>query len=206
MQSPLWFDVDRVEIYRSGKLIHVITGTGDELHPELEIDTSGLRLPNPRVVNLDATIDEPVPDHDAWYVVIAMGLGGRDLSPVYAEHPYLKLQIGDILSRSFASVPVPFDVSGAAVPRVFRVYPYAVTNPVFVDTDGNGRYDAPNPVPEWAAGTPVLARGRVPLSSARIGHSPLAPGATPAVWKARALRFLLGRLHGAALHGYTSPD
>ncbi|RME28977.1 MAG: hypothetical protein D6806_01990 [Deltaproteobacteria bacterium] len=206
VQSPPWFDVDRVEIYRSGELIHVITAAGDRLHPELQIDTSGLQLPNPRVVNLDVVLPEPVPERDAWYVAIAMGLKGRDLSPVYAEHPYLKLQIGDILSRSFTSVPVPFDVSGAAVPRVFRVYPYAVTNPVFADTDGNGRYDSPHPPPRWAGGAQEKAVREMPLSSARIGHSPLRPKATKAAWKIRALRYLLGRLHGATVYGYGTPD
>jgi hypothetical protein len=152
VQSPLWFDVDRVEVYRSGRLIHELTGSGDELDPGGSVDVSGLRLPNRRVVNLDARIEVTAPDSDAWYVVIAMGLDGRDLSPVYSEHPFLKLLVGDILSRSFSSIPLPFDISGASIPRVFRVYPYGVTNPVFLDVDGNGKYDSPHPVPEWAKG------------------------------------------------------
>ena len=206
VQSPLWFDVDRVEIYRSGHLVHVLTAAGDELDPASTVDVSGLQLPNRRVVNLDATITEPAPGSDAWYVVIAMGLNGRDLSPVYAEHPYLKLQIGDILSRSFTSVPVPFDVSGALVPRVFRIYPYAVTNPVFIDSDGNGRFDPPHPPPDWAEGGADLRSSAHPLSSARIGHSPLAPAGNERDWRLRSLRFLLGRLHGALQYGSGRPD
>lgn len=201
VQSASWYDVDRVEIYRSGHLIHVLTGAGDELQPGSDVDVSGLRLPNPRVVNLDATFDEPVPDVDSWYVVIAMGLNGRDMSPVFSEHPYLKLQIGDILSRSFSSVPLPFDISGALVPRVFRVYPYAVANPVFVDVDGNGRYDAPNPEPAWASGGKNIKSVEMPLSSARIGRSPLAPTTTDRGWRLRQLRYFLSLFHRAALYG-----
>jgi len=179
VQSPLWFDVDRVEVYRSGRLIHVFTGSGDELDPESPVNVSGLRLPNPRVVNLDARIEEIAPDSDAWYVVIAMGLDGRDLSPVYSEHPFLKLQIGDILSRSFSSIPLPFDISGALIPRVFRVYPYGFTNPVFLDVDGNGKYDAPNPSPAWAEGGMDL----------RTRSTPLAAETDWEGWRTRQLRY-----------------
>ncbi len=201
VQSASWYDVDRVEIYRSGRLIHVLTGSGDELDPDSRVDVSGLRLPNTKVVNIEATFREPVPDVDSWYVVIAMGLDGRDMSPVFSEHPYLKLQIGDILSRSFSSVPLPFDISGALIPRVFRVYPYAVTNPVFVDVDGNGSFDAPNPLPGWANGGKKLRSAEFPLSSARIGCSPLAPAAGDRTWRLRQLRYFMGLFHRAALHG-----
>jgi hypothetical protein len=179
VQSPTWFDVDRVEVYRGGRLIHVFTGSGDELAGSSTVDVSGLKLPNQRVVNLDASIEEIAPDSDAWYVVIAMGLEGRDLSPVYSEHPYLKLQIGDILSRSFSSIPLPFDISGALIPRVFRVYPYGVTNPVYLDVDGNGEYDAPNPTPEWAEGGMDL----------RSRSSPLAAETGWDSWRLRQMRY-----------------
>lgn len=196
VQSPDWFDVDRVEIYRSGRLIHVLTAAGDAVAPDSAVDVAGLRVPNPRIVNLDATLDEPVPETDAWYVVVAMGLDGRDLSPVYTEHPYLKLQIGDVLSRSFGSVPLPFDISIAGIPRVFRILPYAVTNPLFVDVDGNGAYDAPHATPEWAGGAPLSAQQQ-PLSSARIGGSPLAPATDDADWRGRQLRRFMALLHRA---------
>jgi hypothetical protein len=199
VQSPLWFDVDRVEVYRSGELVHVFTAAGDELHPELKVDTSGLQLPNRRVVNLDVTLDEPAPERDAWYVAIAMGMKGRDLSPVYAPHPYLKLEIGDILGRSFASVPVPLNVGGASIPRVFRVYPYAITNPVFVDVDGNGRYDPAHLQPAWAAGGQQMRSAVFPLSSSRIGKSPLSDEKPDL--RLQALRFLLSRLHNSSHSG-----
>ena len=141
---------------------------------------------------------EPLPAADAWYVVIAMGLDGRDLSPVYGEHPYLKLQIGDILARSFSSVPIPIDMSGALIPRVFRVYPYAVTNPVFVDIDGNGVFDAPHETPAWAEGGMTLAKHQVPLTTGRIGVSPLGSSADIQNAKVRQLRYFLGILQHIA--------
>jgi hypothetical protein len=189
VQSPTWFDVDRVEVYRNGRLVHVFTGSGDELDPQSTVDVSGLRLPNRRVVNLDAVVKETAQEADAWYVVIAMGLRGRDLSPIYGEHPYLKLQIGDILSRSLSSVPLPFDVSGALIPRVFRIYPYAVTNPVFLDVDGNGAYDAPHPAPGWAEGGKDLRSLSAPLMSARGSSSPLAQETDFDTWRQRQLRY-----------------
>jgi hypothetical protein len=194
VQSPTWFDVDRVEVYSNGRLIHVFTGSGDELDPQSGVDVSGLRLPNQRPVNLDAVILKTAPQEDAWYVAIAMGLEGRDLSPIYGEHPYLKLQIGDILSRSLSSVPLPFDVSGALIPRVFRIYPYGVTNPVFLDVDGNGEYDAPHSTPEWAEGGKDLS-GTLrqslssPLMSARGASSPLADETDYDAWRLRQLRY-----------------
>ncbi len=200
VQSPDWFDVDRVEVYRSGRLIHVLTGDGDEINPELQVDTSGLKLPNYSSVNLDVTLDEPVPESDSWYVVIAMGLGGRDLSPVYTEHPYLKLQIGDILSRSFSSVPLPFDISSPSVPRVFRIYPYAITNPVFVDVDGNGSYDAPHPTPTWAGGS-ALGSKTTPLSSSRIGGSPLTRPMSQGDFRQGQLRYFMSLMKRLMVHG-----
>ncbi len=188
VQSPGWFDVDRVEVYRSGRLVHVFTGAGDELDSDSTADVSGLRLPNRSVVNLDVTVEEPVPEEDSWYVVIAMGLHGRDMSPIYSEHPYLKLQIGDILSRSFNSVPLmaSMGISLASIPRVFRVYPYAVANPVFIDVDGGG-YNAPHPTPDWADGP--LATQSQALSS------PLAPATDAQTFQKKQLRHFMALLH-----------
>jgi len=31
------------------------------------------------------------------------------------------------------------------------MFPYAITNPIYIDVDGNGRYDAPLPLPEWCS-------------------------------------------------------
>jgi hypothetical protein len=197
VQSPLWFDVDRVEVYRSGRLVHAFTGAGDETDPESQVDVSGLSLPNRAVTNLDAVLEETVPDRDAWYVVIAMGLEGRDLSPVYGEHPFLKLQIGDILATSLQNVPIGIEISSDLVPRVFRIYLYGVTNPVFLDTDGNGAYDAPNPAPAWAEGGRQTGSSGFPLSSSRIGKSPLGEASDADTLRVRLLRAFLSLLSRA---------
>ncbi len=188
VQSPSWFDVDRVEVYRSGRLAHVFTGQGDELNPDSRVDTSGLRLPNKGVVNLDVTIEEQKGERDDWFVVIAMGLDGRNLSPVYAEHPYLKLLIGDILSRSFGSLASLFPISGASIPRVFKIYPYAVANPVFLDIDGNGVYDAPGEKPEWAEGGASFRGKSSALSSSDLTTD-------PQIWRARQTQYFLSLIY-----------
>ena len=94
-------------------------------------------------------------------------------------------------------------ISTAAIPRVFRIYPYAVTNPVFLDVDGNGAYDAPHATPAWAEGADMsdLRSRSMPLTSDRVGGSPLGEPTSADVWRARQLRRFLYLLHQAFEHG-----
>jgi hypothetical protein len=133
VQSPGWFDVDRVELYENGTLIH-----------EWEINT-----PNDDVVNL-ATEVQHTPEKDSWYVVVA--LGDDDMSPVFTPVDLMPIQLQDIVEGALGEIDIGFDLSGlvgggAPVPRTFPIHPFAVTNPVFVDKAGDG-FDAPG-IPEW---------------------------------------------------------
>ena len=56
VQSPSWFDVERVELYENGTLIH----------------SWSIAYPNLDVINLDESYT-PTPDRDSWYVAIAIG-------------------------------------------------------------------------------------------------------------------------------------
>jgi len=129
VQAPSWMDADRVEIYRNGQLIDV-----------WDIP------PGPAVVRLSRAESYPV-DDDSWFVAIVTG--DDELAPVFTpvEIPYVDLQL--VVTEALAGVPsVSALLSEAApFPREFPIHPYAVTNPVWVDVDGDG-FDAPG-VPEW---------------------------------------------------------
>ena len=53
----------------------------------------------------------------------------------------------------------------ARVPDFYPVYPLAVSNPVFVDVDGNGRYDAPLGAPAFCSAPCDPATGKLVGSS-----------------------------------------
>lgn len=130
VQSPDWFDVDRVELYENGTLIQ-----------EWEID-------GPQDGSIDLTTDLEVnPSGDAWYVVIALGQDPLDFLYTPVEIPPIQLQ--DVVTDALSSVPAVSSFLGPAVPipRTFPILPYALTNPIWVDRDGDG-FDPPG-LPDW---------------------------------------------------------
>ncbi len=139
VQTASWFGVDRIEVYENGHLIQVVTPTSK---PEDIVDFSG-------------TVTIPVPaKRDSWIVVIAMGLSDQNLmSPVSLDVPYGEIQLAQVAAQAFALIPV-VNTQITAPPRLpdwFPIPAYAVTNPIYLDTDGNGKYDAPLPFPEWCS-------------------------------------------------------
>lgn len=145
VQSPSWFDVDRLEIYRNGELIKIVTGRED--CPPRSADC--IRLPNDSVVNYDAVLRDK-PPRDAWYVVVAMGIDGKSMAPVYSSSPLARLGLFEIIQRLGPLLPPLRSLGVPLSPTVAPVRPYAVTNPLFVDTDGDGAYSALLPPPSWA--------------------------------------------------------
>ncbi len=133
VQSPSWFDVDRVEVYENGVLIY-----------EFAIET-----PNTDVINFSETIAHQ-PAQDAWYVVMAMGQG--DLAPVFTPVDIPPIQLQDVVTDALSGVPGVSTLLEEAwpIPRAFPIHPYALTNPVWVDRDGDG-FDAPG-LPTWLQG------------------------------------------------------
>jgi hypothetical protein len=133
VQSPSWFDVDRVEVYENGTLIEAFD----------------IEVPNVDTVNFGQSLTVR-PDKDSWYVVIATG--NDDLSPVFnpVEIPALALQdvvtevLGDLGNDTISSVLGDL----VAIPRTYPIYPYGLTNPIFIDADGDGEFTAPG-LPEW---------------------------------------------------------
>jgi hypothetical protein len=170
VESPLWFDVDRLEIYRNGELWQVV-----EAGAKTPACTTVDAVPNRSIVNFDCTFEDAAGE-DAWFVAVAMGLTGKDLRPVYSSVPIRHLEIGEITGRAFGALGLP--VGRPEVPREFPVLPYALTNPIWVDHAGDG-FDAPRPLSERSPFQP-RGRGEFPLSSAAIGGPPLPVPVLPA--------------------------
>lgn len=171
VESPLWFDVDRLELYRNGELWKVVdAGTTDAACSVIDA------VPNKSVVHFDCRFED-TPAKDSWYVAIALGLRGKDLRPVYTSVPILSLEIGDITSRAFGAISgFGALASKPAVPRQNSVLPMAITNPIWVDTLGDG-FDPPAPA---AAPSPFAAKGTLgqPLSQASM-TAPVLPSEEP---------------------------
>lgn len=129
VQAPSWVDVDRVELYENGTLIRVF---------DVENGPSNQRFYNSVVLE---------PQVDSWYAVIVTG--DEPLDPVFTpvEIPYVDLQI--IVSEALGDVDAVSSLIGdsPALPRVYPVYPFALTNPIWVDVDGDG-WVAPG-LPDW---------------------------------------------------------
>jgi len=130
IESVSWIDVDRVELYENGTLI----------------EEWSIEVPNVNILNFAETVSVS-PEVDSHYVVVALGPG--DLGPVFTTVEIPPVQLEDIVGDALAGVPAVSALLGdpIPIPRAFPVLPYAVTNPIFVDLDGDG-WDAPG-LPDW---------------------------------------------------------
>lgn len=150
-----WYDVDRIEVYRNGELIHWVSGcppanrrTGDaeegHAHPCLPVGEGS--TPTYALTLTDR------PAEDAWYVVTAMGLDGRSLAPVYSSAILPRLGTFEITQKVFDLIPLLTEFRTPRFPSLFPTYPYAITNPIYVDVDGGG-WTPLLPAPSWCSTT-----------------------------------------------------
>lgn len=163
IQTPSWFGVDRVEIYRNGLLEKVLYTSAMEGDDAVLADDPAL------IVDFDGTVALPAPGEDSWYVVVAMGLNNENmLEPVYTTPARGNLLLPEIISLAFGAL-LPEGINlplSPGVPDYFPMMGYAITNPVFVDVDGNGWY-SPEPWPIFCEHecTPVLDENGKPTKS-----------------------------------------
>ncbi|NUQ77277.1 MAG: PHP domain-containing protein [Polyangiaceae bacterium] len=132
VETASWFGVDRVEVYSDGMLVKVLKPNKG---PAAIVD-----------VDESDPVVFPAPKHDSWVIIVAMGLNDENLmSPVSLDVPFGELQLPRIASLAFTQVEAlaTFFPPSPSVPDWYPIAPYAVTNPIFLDTDGNGVYDAP---------------------------------------------------------------
>lgn len=138
VQTASWFGVDRVEVYMNGRLARFYT-------PD---------VPVTEIHDLKGKVPLTVPDRDSWVVIVAMGLKDEfSMAPVSVDVPFGEVQLSRLASDAFAKVPIVKDFFAVSptVPDWSPIIPYAITNPIFIDTDGNGTYDPPLPFPEWCS-------------------------------------------------------
>jgi hypothetical protein len=87
------------------------------------------------------------PEDDAWYVVIASG--SESLFPMFTPVEIPPVELQDVVTEAVGAVLDDTSLLGISVehPRIYDMMPYALTNPIWVDIDGDG-FDAPG-VPAW---------------------------------------------------------
>ena len=146
VQTASWFGVDRVEVYLNGRVV----------------DSVDLPANPSKVIDLEKDFDIAVPDRDSHVVVVAVGTDPKNLMrPVYLDVPFGELQLSRVASIAFtalfSSEPTLASVAATAIPpppRIpdfFPTFPMAISSAVFIDTDGNGKYDAPLPMPAFCS-------------------------------------------------------
>jgi hypothetical protein len=165
VQSPLWFDVDRIEIYRNGELIREVTGSAT-CKPGSD---SCIRVPNDRVINYDAAIKD-TPERDAWYAAAVMGLDGKLLAPIYSSKPVGRLGIFELIQRLTPLLPPLRSFRTPLSPSQTKVRPYAITNPIWADVDGDGITPVAT-MPGWATERDIAGVKRSPLTSSTHGQT-----------------------------------
>ncbi len=152
VQTPGWFDVTRMEVYRNGDLLRTCTAGSDDQCPEAAVR---LAVPNKGPLVLDLKFTDK-PTRDAWYVVIVTGDGqdpastmpgtaARSISPVQTSTELPNLAIGELLKVALKDAKLFGGVMASSVlgpltlvPQVTQTQPYAITNPIRVDIEGNG--------------------------------------------------------------------
>ena len=164
VQSPTWFDVDRIEVFQNGVMVCEIESDHTCGEPT---NNYGLFHPNSSVVNFDETItldltdwwykatpDELMPSEilppDSWIAVAAMG--DSSMEPVASALTREPIMVSKVLSGAMAQLRfedmsgffASIDINlGAEFHSVFDIVPWGITNAVWVDADNDGEWMAP---------------------------------------------------------------
>lgn len=81
--------------------------------------------------------------NDAWVVVEIEG--SKSMFPVIVPNEFPAIQVSDALGSIGAAFGFDLNPFGNLSPsQITLSRPYAFSNPIFIDVDGNGAYDAPN--------------------------------------------------------------
>lgn len=121
IRAASWVDVSRVSILLNGTSVKDFDGDRSSL-AELEADVPITR--------------------DSWIVVEARG--AKSMWPVVTPLEVPSVQIGDAVGGIASAFGINLNPFGNLQPnRVGTVKPYAFTNPVYVDFDGDGQFKGP---------------------------------------------------------------
>lgn len=146
IQTASWLGVDRVEVYLNGRVAF----------------SEDLPANAKRIVDYDKDVELTMPARDSHIVVATIGTDPKHLMrPVYLDVPFGELQLARVASIAFASLfsGVPALASAAKgiitppaqIPDFFPTFPMAIAAAILVDQDGNGKYDAPLPMPAFCS-------------------------------------------------------
>lgn len=115
-----WIDIDTVSFISNGET--VVTRRGDK--------------------NTLAELSEQIPIDGDGFVLVEVS-GSQSMWPVLTPLEVPSIQISDALGSIGGAFGVDFNPFGNLSPaRTSVTRPYAFTNPIFVDGDGDGRYQA----------------------------------------------------------------
>ena len=139
VQTASWYGIDRLEVYVNGRL--ALAEDLKDIKAQAIVDLQ-------RVVKLD------VPDRDSWVIVKVLGTEESHLMrPVVLDVPFGELQLPRVAAIAFANLPAAssFFPPPSKVPDFYPIFPMAISNPIFLDVNGNGRYDALKPLPAFCS-------------------------------------------------------
>ena len=142
-----WYDLDRIEVYRNGSLIHWINGCQSQRDSDDSHDHGCIVTGDDRVDAWQGELADR-PDSDSWYVVLAYGLDGRSLSPVYGSVVLASLGTPEITQRIYDIIPTLRDFRNPRFPSQHPLFPFAFTNPIWIDVGDDG-WTPPLEPPSW---------------------------------------------------------
>jgi hypothetical protein len=134
VQAPSWVDIDRVAIYENGGVIAEFA-VEEGTDPQYRYRHTFTHTPT----------------KDSWYVAIVSGDGPMD--PVFTQEDIPMVQLDDVVAEVLGVVPAVTALAGDSVsdvtprPRTYVITPFALTNPIWVDIDGDGW--TPPGLPDW---------------------------------------------------------
>ena len=145
VSAPSWAAVDTLTVYAS-------TSTT----PDHAIATMPIPAPG---TSFDTTVTMS-PTQDAW--VVAEVTGSSNMFPVLSptEFPPLDatILIGALsVGLDLSSLPLTAKLKPV---RIHYSKPYAITNPIWIDVDGNGWHAPKSPLPRRAPSTPPDVRAQ----------------------------------------------
>ena len=159
IQTPSWFAVNRYEVWLNGRVVKAATLGDDATRTAL-------------IVDADDTFELDMPaGRDSWIAVTALGTNEASLMrPVQLDVPFGELQLPRVASMAFSHLAVINAIfpTPARIPDFFPIYPMATTGAIFLDRNGNGRYDAPLPYPAFCGAPCDISSGKI-TSGARKG-------------------------------------
>ena len=148
VRTAAWQNVRRINVWRNGLL-----ALTRQLDPTRNLETN----PFEEKLNLELDTDGAGAPRDSWFVIEA--LGDKSLFPVVAPAEVPPV----LLTEAIASLAGPLGLASAdagplAPPKTFAVFPYALTNPIWVKVT-DGPFSPPGLTPFAAVDDPRNASG-----------------------------------------------